>query len=163
MQPIQSTSNSQSSESFESSTMGMLRKALITIERCKKKKERKKLWIGFALCLFSRVDSMEWDAGSKHLPKMALVTFISCSQCIPFKIADSQKNFTGSLPQIYGFLDIVGYDNSKSDYNLFYSFNSTRVKNIPMRKALICDTVSFFKCFPTHNPLQLDPKSTNKN
>lgn len=88
-----------------------------------------------SLPVFLDMDSMEWDARPKHLSKMALLIFISCSQCIPFKIADSQKNFTGSLPQIYGFLDIVGYDNSKGDYDIFYSFNSTCSQKYPNEES----------------------------
>lgn len=59
------------------------------------------------------------------LPKMALLVFISCSLCIPFKITVSQQNFTCNPLQTYEFPDTVEYGNSKSVYDLFDSLNSS--------------------------------------
>lgn len=51
-------------------------------------------------------------------------------------MTDTQQNFTGSLPQTYRFSDIVGYGNSKSVYDLFYSFNSIHTQKSPNEESL---------------------------
>lgn len=115
---------------LEWSTSGMLSNVLITVDRCKR---NNKSFLPFTCFPDVRV---LWSDVLDPLSKMALLIFISCSQCIPFKITDSQQHVSCNLLQTDGFPDLGEYGNSKSVTYLIDSIILlTAFKNAPVRKA----------------------------
>lgn len=68
-------------------------------------------------------------------PKMALLVFISCSQCVPFKITDSQQHLAFNFLQICGFPDLAGYGNSENVTYVIHLVILFTAKNATVSKA----------------------------